>query len=56
VIIIEPYLREEVSLSRAAEMTGLDIKGFKSLLRARGLKLRSFVGTEEAISRERGSL
>lgn len=48
-VAVELYLREEVSLSRAADMAGLDIEGFKSLLRAKGLKLRSYVGTEEAI-------
>lgn len=36
---MELYKRKEVSLSRAAEICGLDIENFKELLKERGIKI-----------------
>lgn len=46
---VELYLREEVSLSRAAEIAGMDIESFKEILKARGLKVSSYIGSKEEI-------
>jgi predicted HTH domain antitoxin len=46
---IELYFREEVSLSRAAEIAGMDIEGFKEILKMRGLKVTSYIGSKEDI-------
>jgi predicted HTH domain antitoxin len=46
---IELYLREEISLSRAAEMAGTDMESFKDILKARGLKVTSYIGSKEEI-------
>jgi len=35
---IELYKSEQVSMSRAAEIAGMSIEGFKSLLESRGIK------------------
>ncbi|MCD4799365.1 MAG: UPF0175 family protein [Methanosarcinales archaeon] len=48
-IAIELYFKEEVSLSRAAEIAGMDIEGFKELLEMRGLKVASYIGSKEDI-------
>ena len=48
---LELYLREEVSLSKAAEIAGMDIESFKDLLKARGLKISSYIGAKEDIER-----
>jgi predicted HTH domain antitoxin len=48
-IAIELYFKEEVSLSRAAEIAGMDIEGFKELLEMRGLKVTSYIGSKEDI-------
>ena len=39
-IAIELYKRKEVSLSRAAEICGLNIEDFKELLKERGIKIQ----------------
>ena len=39
-LAIELYRREEVSLSRAAEISGLDLENFKELLREAGVVRR----------------
>ena len=46
---IELYLREEISLSRAAEIAGMDIEDFKEILKVRGLKVTSYIGSKEDI-------
>ena len=48
-IAIELYFKEEVSLSKAAEIAGMDIEGFKELLEMRGLKVTSYIGSKEDI-------
>jgi len=50
-IAVELYLREEVSLSKAAEIAGMDIEGFKDMLKVRGLKVSSYIGSKEEIER-----
>jgi predicted HTH domain antitoxin len=46
-VAIELYFREEVSLSRAAEIAGMDMEGFKEILKMRGLKVTSYIGSKE---------
>lgn len=48
-IAVELYLREEVSLLRAAEIAGMDLESFKEILKARGLKVGSYIGSKEEI-------
>jgi len=48
-IAIELYFKEEVSLSRAAEIAGMDMEGFKEILKMRGLKVTSYIGSKEDI-------
>jgi len=48
---VELYLREEVSLSKAAEIAGMDIESFKEMLKARGLKISSYIGSKDEIER-----
>ena len=44
---IELYLKEEISLSRAAEMAGTDIESFKEMLKMRGMKVSTYTGSKE---------
>jgi len=53
-ISIELYFKEEVSLSRAAEIAGMDIEGFKEILKMRGLKVTSYIGSKEDIEARGG--
>ena len=46
---IELYLKEEVSLSRAAEIAGMDMEDFKEILKVRGLKVSTYIGSKEDI-------
>ncbi|MBC2724307.1 MAG: UPF0175 family protein [Desulfosporosinus sp.] len=48
-VAIELYFNEEVSLSRAAEIAGMDIEGFMELLKMRGLMVTSYTGSKEDI-------
>ena len=48
-IAMELYLREEVSLSKAAEIGGMDMESFKEILKARGVTVRSYIGSSEEI-------
>jgi predicted HTH domain antitoxin len=48
---VEFYLREEVSLSKASEIAGLDVESFKDTLKARGLKVSTYLGSKEEIER-----
>jgi len=48
---IELYLGGDVSLLRAAEMADMNIDSFKEILKARGLKVSSYIGSEEEIER-----
>jgi len=50
-IAVELYLKEEVSLSKATEIAGMDIESFKEILKMRGLKLSSYIGSKEEIER-----
>jgi predicted HTH domain antitoxin len=50
-IAVEFYLREEVSLSKASEIAGLDVESFKDTLKARGLKVSTYLGSKEEIKR-----
>jgi len=46
---VELYQRGDVSLSKAAEIAGMDIESFKDILKARGLKVSSYIGSKEDI-------
>jgi predicted HTH domain antitoxin len=48
---IELYTRGDISLLRAAEIAGTDMESFKEMLKARGLKVSSYIGSEEEIER-----
>jgi len=48
---IELYLREEISLTRASEIVGMDIESFKDMLKARGLKVSSYTGSKKEIEK-----
>ncbi len=48
-IAIELYFKEEVSLSKAAEIASMDVEGFKEILKMRGLKVTSYIGSKEDI-------
>lgn len=48
---VELYLMEDVSLSKASEIAGMDIESFKDMLKARGLKISSYIGSKEDIER-----
>lgn len=50
-VALELYLREEVSLSKAAEIASMDIESFKDMLKARGLKVGSYIGSKEEIKK-----
>ncbi|NQE52777.1 hypothetical protein C5S29_04220 [ANME-1 cluster archaeon GoMg3.2] len=51
---IELYLSGEISFSKAAEIAGMDIESFKDMLKARGLKVSSYIGSKEDIERGLG--
>jgi len=38
-------LKEEISLSKAADMAGMDIESFKEVLKMRGLKVSTYTGS-----------
>ncbi|MCD4845370.1 MAG: UPF0175 family protein [Methanosarcinales archaeon] len=46
---IELYCREEVSLLKAAEIAGMDMEEFKEILKGRGLKVSSYIGSKEEV-------
>jgi len=48
---LELYLREDISLSKAAEIACMDIESFKDMLKVRGLKISSYVCSKEDIER-----
>ena len=48
---VELYLSGEVSLSRAAELAGMEFESFKDVLKARGLKISSYLGSKAEIER-----
>lgn len=48
---VELYLNGEVSLSRAADLAGMDLESFKDVLKARGLKVSSYLGSKKEIER-----
>jgi predicted HTH domain antitoxin len=48
---VELYLKGEVSLSRAAELAGMDLESFKEVLKARGQKISSYLGSKKEIER-----
>jgi predicted HTH domain antitoxin len=51
-VAVELYTKKEVSLSRAAEICGLDIENFKELLKERGVKISVPSIPVEAIDKE----
>jgi predicted HTH domain antitoxin len=51
-VAVELYKKKEVSLSRAAEICGLDIENFKELLKERGVKIPVPSIPVEAIDKE----
>ena len=51
---IELYMGGDVSLLRAAEISGMDMESFKEMLKARGFKISSYIGSEEEIERGLG--
>lgn len=46
-IAVELYRKGKVSLTRAAELAGLNVEGFKEILKDRGVKLRTYTGTKK---------
>ena len=48
------YLGRDISLLRAAEIADMNIESFKEILKARGLKVSSYIGSEEEIERGLG--
>ena len=48
-IAMELYLKEEVSLLKAAEIAGMDMESFKEMLKARGLYVSSYTGSSEEV-------
>lgn len=48
-IAMELYLKEEVSLLKAAEIAGMDMESFKEMLKARGLYVNSYTGSSEEV-------
>jgi len=50
-VAVELYLREEISLPKAAEIAGMDIESFKDMLKSRGLKVSSYIGSKEEIEK-----
>ena len=46
---VELYPREEASLLRAAEIAGMNIESFRETVKARGLKVSSYIGSGENI-------
>ncbi len=51
-LAIELYKKREVSLSRAAEICGLNIEDFKELLKERGIKITVPEVTPDELDRE----
>jgi predicted HTH domain antitoxin len=51
---VELYLSGEISFSKAVEIAGMDIESFKDMLKARGLKVSSYIGSKEDIERGLG--
>ncbi len=51
-LAIELYKKREVSLSRAAEICGLNIEDFKELLKERGIKVMVPEVTPDELDRE----
>lgn len=51
-LAIELYKKREVSLSRAAEICGLNIEDFKELLKERGIKITVPEVTSDELDRE----
>jgi len=45
------YRNGEVSLSRAAELASMDLEVFKDVLKVRGLKVSSYLGSKKEIER-----
>jgi len=43
----ELYNKEYISLTRAAELAGLDIERFKEFLKSTGIKIKTYSGTKK---------
>ncbi len=48
---VELYTSEKISLSRAAEIAGLSIEGFKDLLELKGIKIVVAAPSEDEMRR-----
>jgi predicted HTH domain antitoxin len=53
-IAVELYKEEKISLSRAAEIAGSSLEGFKNILEQRGIKRIIKAPTEDKIRKEVG--
>lgn len=49
---VELYKEGEVTLSRAAEMAGMNMLEFKEILKDRGIKIKSPGGSKEQLEKE----
>ena len=50
-IAIELYKTGRVSLTRAAEIAGIDFERFKEILKDRGIRLRTYSGTKKEMEK-----
>jgi len=50
-IAIELYKMGRVSLTRAAEIAGIDFERFKEVLKDRGVRLRTYSGTKKEMEK-----
>lgn len=48
-IAVELYRKGEISLTRGAEIAGLDVERFKEVLKDRGIKLRTYTGSKKEV-------
>ena len=51
-LAVELYKKKEISLSKAAEISGLNVEDFKELLRERGIKISILAILSEDIDKE----
>ncbi|MCK4491640.1 MAG: UPF0175 family protein, partial [Candidatus Altiarchaeales archaeon] len=50
-IAIELYKTGKASLTRAAEIAGIDFERFKEILKDRGVKLKTYSGTKKEMEK-----
>ncbi len=51
-IAVELYRGEKVSLGRAAEIAGVNFEAFKTVLKERGIKLKSYAGSRAEVEKQ----